>query len=199
MIVTICRQCGGERLAHVSEQRQFCSMSCRNAWLTARSERTFHERFWSRVQKAGVDECWLWQGARTGSGYGNFCLPNGKWRATHRILWELTSGSIPLGECVLHRCDNPPCCNPQHLFLGSLRDNAKDMVAKGRGRLWGGPRRGERNGRARLTAAQVTEARARYEGKYGDIIRLAREYGLGRDAMRRVLTGKTYSALDALK
>lgn len=93
-------------------------------------------RFWSRVDKsAGDDGCWLWTAART-RGYGKINI-NGlaggrkgvpQW--THRVAWILTNG--PTDLCVLHACDNPPCCNPAHLFLGTRQDNAADRDAKGR-------------------------------------------------------------------
>lgn len=91
-------------------------------------------RFWSKVQKGGPDQCWEWLASRKPSRYGQFTLPGNKLVRAHRMAWVLTHGEIAGGLCVLHRCDNPPCCNPGHLFLGTLRDNARDMLAKGRDR-----------------------------------------------------------------
>lgn len=82
--------------------------------------------FWSRVDKSG--DCWLWTGARDGKGYGR--LGN---KVASRLSWELSHGPIPRGKLVCHKCDNPPCVRPDHLFLGSPADNFYDMVAKGRG------------------------------------------------------------------
>lgn len=88
--------------------------------------------FWARVDKsAGPDACWPWTGSTFRSGYGqigNRHLPV----LAHRAAHQLTHGAIPRGACVLHRCDNPLCCNPAHLFVGSARDNARDKAAKGR-------------------------------------------------------------------
>lgn len=88
------------------------------------------------------DGCLVWSGGRDWSGYGTINVGDGKTDRTHRVAWILANGRpIPGDLCVLHRCDNPPCCNPGHLFLGTRTDNNADMQAKGRGR----------NGRADLT------------------------------------------------
>lgn len=85
--------------------------------------------FWSRVDKSG--QCWLWVGARTSAGYGHFYI--GKLAIyAHRFSWQIINGEIPKGLLICHHCDNPPCVNPNHLFLGTLSDNARDSAAKGR-------------------------------------------------------------------
>src|SRR5947209_19812053 len=91
-------------------------------------------RFWRRVVVAGADDCWVWTGARSKSGYGRIGAdrPRRVLQA-HRVAYELTNGvHLPPEDCVLHRCDNPPCCNPAHLFLGDRAVNNADMDAKGR-------------------------------------------------------------------
>jgi hypothetical protein len=90
------------------------------------------ERQFSAVPEAG---CWIWTGASKNQfGHGAFKLGARKTRVlfAHRVAWELYVGPIPAGRCVLHRCDTPSCVNPHHLFLGTKRDNAEDMVRKGR-------------------------------------------------------------------
>lgn len=94
----------------------------------------FQELFWSRVLKTDGDECWLWQKGTTKSGYGQINARKiSKYPMTcHRIAWELTYGPIPDGLHVLHECDNPPCCRPSHLFLGTQVINNEDRQKKGR-------------------------------------------------------------------
>src|SRR5574343_697551 len=87
------------------------------------------KRFFAKVTK--TDACWLWTGALSEKGYG-LCSASGElWRA-HRLAWHHFNGPIPTGMHVLHRCDRPPCVNPEHLFLGTDTDNLKDCYAKGR-------------------------------------------------------------------
>ena len=89
-------------------------------------------RFWKNVTKAGADECWLWQGTcNSVTRYGQI-VRDGKKVYAHRVAYELTHGSIPDGHFVCHRCDNPPCCNPSHLFSGTASENVLDAVGKGR-------------------------------------------------------------------
>lgn len=87
------------------------------------------ERFWNYVKK--TDSCWIWGGLKNENNYGMGNL-NRKQQRAHRISWELHNGAIPSGLFVCHKCDNPPCVNPEHLFLGTNLDNIKDRVAKGR-------------------------------------------------------------------
>jgi hypothetical protein len=92
---------------------------------------TVEDRFWAKVNRRGPDDCWVWTGSTDPRGYGHIWR-QGRLVPTHRLSYELNRGPIPDGMCVLHRCDNPPCCNPSHLFLGTKADNAHDMHAKGR-------------------------------------------------------------------
>ncbi len=90
------------------------------------------EKFWSRVDKSGgANACWPWTGSRLPTGYGQVYQAGGQRLLAHRTAWELENGPIPDGMRVLHHCDNPPCCNPGHLFLGTDADNMNDRDQKG--------------------------------------------------------------------
>ena len=115
------------------------------------------DRFYSKIDKSG--NCWLWTGTRHRMGYGRFKL-NGKMMYTHRIMWELKNGPIPDDLFVLHKCDNPPCCNPEHLELGDHSKNISDAIARG---LYTTPdQKGEKHSQARLSEKDVLEIRKLY-------------------------------------
>lgn len=99
---------------------------------------TDEQRFWSYVAKAGKKDCWPWIGSNfNNKGYGRLAKRGGgrrRSRLAHRLAYSFAVGPIPKGKCVLHRCDNRKCCNPEHLFIGTIKDNNQDMWAKGRGK-----------------------------------------------------------------
>lgn len=124
-------------------------------------------RFWKKVQR--TDYCWTWTGRPNEKGYGRFGI-NYRNVFAHRFSWLITHGDIPEGLNVLHKCDNPICVRPDHLFLGTIADNNEDMRSKGRaapmpktpniGRFQrGGRMSGENHHLARLTANDVLEIR----------------------------------------
>lgn len=100
----------------------------------------FLERFWAKIDVRGPDECWEWTATRHYKGYGEFRIVTSRSAKAHGVAWILANTrDIPAGMVVCHRCDNPPCCNPGHLFLGTVGDNNRDRAAKGRGgktRAW---------------------------------------------------------------
>lgn len=149
------------------------------------------ERFWSRVKK--TDTCWLWTGrARAGFGYG--MLGRGGRQAgmvgAHRVSWEIHEGPIPDGMSVLHRCDNPACVNPAHLFLGTQTDNMADAWSKGRRRV--PPSQGERNGRARLTVVDAALIRAAYKRGMTQTA-LAGRFGVPQTHISRIVRNKAWA------
>lgn len=95
--------------------------------------KTLEERFWEKVLITPFYECWEWLGSKDKDGYGYF----GHKDKAHRFSWKINNGVIPHKIHVLHKCDNPSCVRPQHLFLGTHEDNMKDMAKKGRAK-WGG-------------------------------------------------------------
>jgi len=116
------------------------------------------KRFWDKVDKSG--DCWEWTGCRV-HGYGQMLI-DGSGVKAHRLSWVMHNGEIPAGDhhgtmCVLHKCDNPGCVNPDHLFLGTHQDNMDDMSRKGRANA--PSLSGESNGASRLTESDVIEIR----------------------------------------
>jgi len=156
-------------------------------------------RFWAKVEKS--DGCWEWAGARMPWGYGNFTA-NGRTIGAHRFSYEAFVGDLKPGMFVCHRCDNPRCVRPSHLFLGTCKDNVDDMLRKGRhvsrtGNESGSRRhpkrrpRGEEHKTAKLTAVKVQQIRRlRNEGATQHA--LAKTFGVSRGAILAVLSGRTW-------
>ena len=92
----------------------------------------FNFVFLKTMSSENENGCWVWQGSCCTDGYGQVLFFGERWGA-HQASWYMTNGDIPEGKCVLHHCDNPPCINPSHLFLGTKKDNSIDCAIKGRG------------------------------------------------------------------
>ena len=157
--------------------------------------RSVEERFWEKVDRSGgPSACWPWTASCNEDGYGRFKLrAGGSPKRASRVAWLLTYGD-PGELFVLHRCDNPPCCNPAHLFLGNHAANMADMDAKGR-RGWA---RGQANhtatvGRVRkLTDEQIIDVRRRHEA--GESSRsIARRYGVYNTTIDDLVNGETWA------
>lgn len=180
--------------------------------ITGRPKQSEAERFWKRVNKDGptmshmTTPCWEWSGS-TSNGYGRFNrysrLRNAHIYA-HKFSYEIHCGQIPDGLYVLHRCDNPPCVNPDHLFLGTYADNHKDMISKGRNPV------GEKNGSkkyperlkrgddspvAKLNTQAVIEIRATWQdsrNRTGLIAKFARRFDVHPQTIKSVIKNETW-------
>lgn len=146
------------------------------------------ERFWEKVEK--TDTCWLWTGARTVPGYGKIGEGGDKGNTllAHRVSWEMVNGKVPEDLFVCHKCDNPPCVRPSHLFLGTPKDNMSDKVLKGRNLS------GERSPNARLTEEIVSAIRDEYTNGGVTQYQLAEKYGVCQTQIHRILAGKRWAA-----
>jgi hypothetical protein len=170
------------------------------------------ERFWSRVEPK-ESGCWEWT-TRGPGGYGRF-KAGGKNLLAHRVSWEINVGPIPDGLLVLHRCDNPPCIRPSHLFVGTQKDNLRDMQAKGRGlsqvhqkairhptgddhwthKYASRVRRGEQHHNSKMTADQVRELRALSKDGW-TLARLAERFGIRISTASYIVRRETWRDLD---
>jgi hypothetical protein len=100
-------------------------------------EERYVASFWAKVDKKGDDECWPWKAYRNKQGYGRLGIAASQCVNAHRFSWVLHNGSIPTGIFICHKCDNPSCVNPKHLFVGTRQDNTNDMMIKKRGKHFG--------------------------------------------------------------
>lgn len=141
--------------------------------------------FWRKVNK--TDSCWLWTGATGANGYG-YVRRVGYANLAHRVSWELAKGPIPNGLLILHICDVRNCVNPSHLRTGTHRDNAMDMVAKGRDVISKIDVRGEKHGASKLTWAKVREIRASSEPG----LVLAARFGIAKQTISKVRLGRSW-------
>jgi len=146
------------------------------------------DRFWEKVDIRGPDDCWEWLGFRLPKGYGRMWA-NGKMRLATHVLFFLRHGYWPpvVGKQANHRCDNPPCLNPRHLYLGTQKSNARDRIYRGR------QAKGEQHGMAKLTRKQVREIRKL--SAQGIIQReLGYRFGVARTTISRIVAGKYWNA-----
>jgi hypothetical protein len=190
-----CSTCGGP----VPTGDKFCGRPC---YLTSRSPKSLAELYWRNV--IVQPGCWGWRIA-TVDGYGVFGCRGRIWRA-HRASWTIHFGPIPAGLCVLHHCDNPPCTNPEHLWIGTIGDNNRDAVRKGRSWPLTRPellKRGDDNYRhknrdllprgsqvsyAKLTEAIVRDLRSRPVPR-AERLALARRLGVNQEYLRSIIRG----------
>lgn len=137
------------------------------------------ERFWEKVDKKSDDECWGWLGPLFPKGYGRTSNSSG----AHRLSYTLSYGEIPEGMLVCHHCDNPPCVNPKHLFLGTPKDNSDDKVLK------------ERHSK-KFSFAEIEEIISQYNtGEYSES-EIAKKYGVRSQIINNIVNKKNYNYLN---
>jgi hypothetical protein len=146
-------------------------------------KRPIKERFEEKFQRRGEENCWEWLAGKWPSGYGAFSISNRN-HISSRVSYQLYVGDIPKGMHVLHKCDNPGCVNPKHLFLGTPLDNALDRNRKGRQAY------GQRNGNSKLTDTEILEIMMDEESLHKD---LAKKYGVSRTVITRIKGKKLWS------
>ena len=149
-------------------------------------------RFLQKVKFSTPSACWIWQASTVEDGYGQIRSggTGSKMLKAHRVSWELRHGPIPNGMGVLHSCDNPPCVNPSHLFLGTPDDNQKDAVRKGR------QTRGEKIARATTTERQAISVKTMFiRGMKQTTI--GKALGLTKYVVSQIIRGKTWKHVHA--
>lgn len=170
-----CRTCGVVYYGWTGNAGFYCSLKCYHAGDRPRAI----ERFWARVKK--TDGCWLWLGRCDKDGYGQSGI--GK---AHKVSFELTNGSTPDGMSVLHRCDNPPCVNPAHLYAGTPADNMNDRLNAGH---YG---RGESHPMAVLDEAAVLKIRSLYVPRQNGVTVLGKQFGVAPTTIHAIVTRKIW-------
>lgn len=162
-------------------------MTKKSTW--AQRGKTLEQRFWEKVNK--TDRCWLWTSAIGSRGYGIFWLGGGVSDGAHQVSYRMHKGEIPHGLMVMHSCDNPACVNPDHLSVGTARDNALDAKSKGRLAI------GERNGGGRkLTTQAVADIKGYSVLKLASIAELAEKFGVSRYAIKRIRCGRGWTHVE---
>lgn len=147
------------------------------------------ELFWKKVDILGPDDCWTWRGYVNNMGYGQYCVFGDKPKGSHRLAYALTNGPVPAGANVCHRCDTPLCVNPNHLFLGTQKDNIHDMGEKGRQAT------GERNGNSKMTADRIRTLREDYSKGVTDFNALGKRHGCSDVWAAKVVRRKVWNGV----
>ena len=150
----------------------------------------WHERFWSKVNKNHPNGCWIWESTIANKKYGQFWL-HGKYEGAHRIAWFITNGvlSLPDGFEVCHKCDNPPCVNPDHLSLGTRSDNMKDMCNKSRNHH--NHAVGSKSSNAKLTEKKVIGIRELSDNGYSDST-IGKWFNIDKSTINRIVNNKIW-------
>lgn len=172
---------------YAKKGRKYCSQQC----ASMHKRPNLRDRFYAKIKVVG--DCWEWQGSRLKHGYGRIRTGYGNDRemtVAHRVSWEIHNNqSLSRSQFVMHKCDNPPCVNPDHLMLGTAKDNTQDMIKKGRKRYGTSP--GEKNGSAKLSQAEVDQIRLLLShGRKSKSI--APMYGVNHTTIEKIKTNKSW-------
>jgi hypothetical protein len=148
------------------------------------------DKFWTYVNVKGQDECWEWNRSRNKQGYGNFYKPGYRHlpERAHRFSYRTEKGEIPPGIQVCHTCDNPPCVNPKHLFLGTAKENKADSIRKGRLRV----PIGINCHQSKLTENSVRSIRNLYETQKTPHRKIAEMFGVTKTVITSILSGRSW-------
>lgn len=142
--------------------------------------------FWAKVAVGNSEDCWEWLGAKDPNGYGRVSIWCKKSQLAYRVAWKITHGVLFSNACILHRCDNPSCVNPSHLFIGTQKDNAEDRESKRRSP------RGEDRPNSKLTEDAVLHIREIAQDKSMSFRALSRRYGVSLKTILQVVSGRTW-------
>lgn len=149
------------------------------------------DAFWSKVDITNsIKDCWNWTGAKKPTGYGNVRVDK-KYMLAHRVAFQISNGEIPSGYIVCHICDNPSCCNPSHLMLGTIKSNAADMVLKNRHAKKKVSNRGERNCNSKLNNEQVREIKKMLSEKIYQH-EIAKKFNVSQSTIHSINVGNTW-------
>lgn len=203
----VCVTCGANFLINDKDARmgaKNCSWECRKQhWEKLKSGRLI-ERFWSKVNKNGPTmphmdtPCWVWTASKSNKGYGQFGFKP-KNIGAHRFAYTITCGNIPDDVMVLHRCDNPPCVRPDHLFLGTHGDNIRDMIAKGRNWQKTQPQKichGERHHLSKLTVEAVKSIRQLHASGGMTVRQIAVQHGVSEGCAQSIVHRRTWKDVE---
>ena len=152
-------------------------------------------KIWDYIEVKDQESCWIWTKGKANYGYGVINTSERKQFRVHRLVWSFYFGDIPDGMFVLHKCDNPPCCNPGHLFIGTQADNIRDMIRKGRRGNAGvkpGTQTGEKNHNSKLTNDNVLDIRELLNSGESHS-RIASMFGVSRPTITLINTGSTWN------
>lgn len=183
-----CEYCSNIFITWPGKPQRFCSKECGYKNRTLSTEQLFYKNLIKNENGC------LEYKSRYSNGYGRVNLGNNKFQLAHRFAWELKNGSIPTDQCCLHKCDNPPCCEISHLFLGSHKDNTLDMVKKGRQNI----KRGSKTSNHKLTEQDVKNIRLLLQNKTQPK-KIAKLFNVNPETIRGINRGEHWAHIPGKK